>query len=185
VSSNPADVERTERDVAAGGVEGAGGGGESFLELLAVHARLFGLFLDHQEALLARDFPLALERLRLVRREFEEHVRAEEELFAELFAHTDEVRGTPLDLFTGEHKHLRELLSSFEAATRRLDAAAPGVARRVIDLLDEEALFKTFFRHHDERERNLLYPAFDRGTAPSERRARLQRFHQGLPPARP
>jgi len=158
----------------------AGGGAPSgtFLELLDVHARLLGLFLEHQEALLDRDFDRALDRLVTVRREFEEHVRGEEELLAELFAHTDEVRGTPLDLFTGEHKHLREWLAGFEAVTRELDRAAPGVARRVIDLLDEEALFKTFFRHHDERERNLLYPAFDRGTSDSERRRSIDRVHR-------
>jgi hemerythrin-like domain-containing protein len=154
----------------------------SFLELLDEHTRLFDLFLEHQEALVSRDFPRALERLKAARAGFEEHIRGEEELFRELFAHTDEVRGTPLDLFTGEHKHLREMLAGFEAATGALDPAAKRVARDVIELLDEEALFKTFFRHHDERERNLLYPAFDRGTAGAGRRERLRRFH-APPPA--
>ncbi len=154
----------------------------SFLELLAVHARIYEQFVDHQEALVARDFGRALERLVAVRAAFEEHVRGEEELLHELFARTDEVRGTPLDLFTSEHRHLREGLARFEAATRRLDPASPAAARHVIELLDDEALFKAFFRHHDERERNLLYPAFDRSVPAPERRERLQRFHQGLPP---
>jgi hemerythrin-like domain-containing protein len=162
---------------------GAGPPSGSFLELLDAHSRFFEMFLQHQEALTALDLRGALERLVEVRRSIEEHIAAEEQLFAELFAHVDEVRGIPLDLFTGEHRHLRDLLAAYEAATRRLDPADPALRRRVVELIDEESLFKTFFRHHDERERNLLYPALDRGTPPSERRAALQRFHRGQPPA--
>jgi hemerythrin-like domain-containing protein len=137
---------------------------------------MLDLFLQHQEALLAQDFGRALERLLEVRRAFETHVRAEEELFPKLFTDND-VQGTPLDLFTGEHKHLRELLTSFEASTRRLDRADPAVTRRLIELVEEEALWKSFFLHHDERERNLLYPAFDRGTTDEGRQVLLRRFH--------
>lgn len=154
---------------------------ESFLSLLDAHAAMLALFREHQEALLVRDFGRALERLLELRRRFEHHVRGEEELFAKLFSAVDQVRGAPLDLFTGEHKHLRELLTAFELATRGLDADAPPGA--VIDLLEEEALFKSFFRHHDERERNVLYPAFDSGTADAERIALLRRFHQTQPDA--
>ena len=163
-----------------GGPEAGGG---SFLELLEEHARLFELFLEHQEALVARDFPRALERLIAARVGFDEHMRGEEQLFRELFSHTDVVQGTPLDLFTGEHKYLKTMLADFESATRALDPAAPGLGREIVGLIDDEALFKTFFRHHDERERNLLYPAFDRGTITADRRALLRRFHAQPPPA--
>lgn len=148
----------------------------TFLTLLADHQRMLGLFLEHQEALLGREFGRALERLLDARREFERHVAAEEELFPRLFA-DHEVRGTPLDLFTGEHKHLREMLVSYETATRRLDPADPAIARRLIELFEDEALWKSFFLHHDERERNLLYPAFDRGTTDAGRAELLRRFH--------
>ncbi len=149
----------------------------SFLDWLAVHREMFELLLLHQEALLAGDYGRALERLLELRRRFEEHVGAEELLFRELFAEVDQVRGTPLDLFTGEHKHLRELLGEFATATRALDATDPTVARRVIELIEEEALFKAFFRHHDEREQNLLYPALNQGTTDAQRKLLLRRFH--------
>ncbi|MBL8841014.1 MAG: hemerythrin domain-containing protein [Planctomycetes bacterium] len=147
----------------------------TFLALLSAHSAMMGLFEEHQQALLERDFGRALERLLELRRQFEDHVQGEEELFAKLFSEVDSVRGTPLDLFTGEHKHLRELLGEFENATRRLDAGTAG--RHLIELIEEEALFKSFFRHHDERERNLLYPAFDKGTSDETRRDLLRRFH--------
>jgi hemerythrin-like domain-containing protein len=162
-----------------------GDGGEpgSFLELLADHERLFEQFLAHQDALIDRDYGRALDQLRVLERELDEHMRGEEQLFAELFSRTGEVAGAPLQLFTGEHRHLRESLQEFERATRDLLAAPPASARPIVELLDEEALFKTFFRHHDERERNLLYPAFDRGTSAADRRAKLERFHRPPPKA--
>ena len=163
--------------------DGPGGAADdpgSFLELLDVHDRLFELFLEHQDALVEHDYARALDRLLELQRDLEEHMRGEEELFVELFARTGEVQGTPLQLFTGEHRHLREWLRSFEGATRALRDSPPPTPRPIVQLLDEEALFKTFFRHHDERERSLLDPAFDRGTALAERRAKLRRFH--LPP---
>ena len=148
----------------------------SFLDLLRVHDTFLELFHQHQDALLDRDFARALDRLLELRRALEQHMRAEEELFSELFAATEEVRGIPLDLFLGEHKHLRELLGQFESALRRLDAADPAIRRRVLELLDEESLWKAFFRHHDERERNILYPALDRNSESADRARRLGRF---------
>jgi hypothetical protein len=149
----------------------------SFLELLDVHAAFFELFRRHQEALLDRDFPRALARLLELRRAIEEHIDEEERLFGRLFAERNEVRGIPLELFVGEHRHLRSWLVEFEAATRRLDANSPTVRADVIELLDDEVLFKTFFRHHDEREKNLLYPAFDSSTPLEARRKLLDRFY--------
>ena len=149
----------------------------SFLALLSAHGDMLGLFLEHQEALLSRDFGRALERLLEMRRAFEQHVNAEEELLPKLFAEVDSVRGTPLELFTGEHRHMRELLGSFESATRKLDPADPSIARRLVELIEDEALFKSIFLHHDDRERNLLYPAFDRHTPAPGRPDLLRRFH--------
>lgn len=147
----------------------------TFLTLLSAHADMLESFLHHQEALLARDFAKALALLLELRHDFEHHAKTEEELFPQLFS-DDQVRGTPLDLFTGEHKHLRELLGQFESATRRLKPDDPALPRRIVELIEEEALFKSFFLHHDERERNLLYPAFDKGTAAAGRAELLRRF---------
>ena len=148
---------------------------ESFLDLLTVHAELIELFCEHQDALVDRDFARALERLLELRRRIDEHMHAEEELFARVFARMNEIGGTPIELFLGEHKHLRELLAQFETATRRIDPAAADVRRRVTALLDDETLFKAFFSHHDERERNLLYPTLDRTASAADRQKALRR----------
>jgi hemerythrin-like domain-containing protein len=157
---------------------GDGPGEPTFLVLLAIHEDLLERFHRHQDALVERDFAAARARLAGFRDGLERHIEAEDELFAAVFAHTDTVAGAPIDLFTGEHKHFRELLAQFTRLAAELDVADPKVSRRVVELLDEEALFKSFFRHHDERERNLLYPALDRRADGIRRRELLRRFHE-------
>jgi hemerythrin-like domain-containing protein len=159
--------------------------GDSFVSLTEVHAQLFEDFVAHQVALLRRDFDDARAKLSLFRAKLERHIAAEEELFDSVFAHTNEVTRNqgqigraPIDLFTGEHKHFRELLMTFGQLAARLKADDPAVDQRVLDLLEEEAAFKTFFRHHDERERNLLYPALDEHVAAGLRPEMLRRFHE-------
>lgn len=150
----------------------------TFLRLLGAHEQMLSLFLEHQVALVGRDLGLALERLLETRSAFEHHASTEEQLFPRLFAEVDQIRGTPIDLFTGEHRHMREMLGGYESAMRRLDGDDPALARRIIELIEDEALFKAFFLHHDERERNLLYPAFDRRTADAGREELLRLFQR-------
>jgi hemerythrin-like domain-containing protein len=158
---------------------------DSFVSLTEVHEQLFADFVAHQVALLRRDFDGARANLKLFRAKLERHIAAEEELFDSVFAHTSEVTRAagqigraPIDLFTGEHKHFRELLIAFEQLAAKLKADDPEVDERLLDLLEEEATFKTFFRHHDERERNLLYPALDEHVAAGLRPELLRRFHE-------
>lgn len=158
---------------------------DSFVSLTEVHADLFARFTAHQVALLRRDFDGARALLASFRGSLDRHIDAEEELFDTVFARTGDVARTespmgrvPIDLFTGEHKHFREQLATFEQLAARLKADDPEVDARVLDLLEEEATFKTFFRHHDERERNLLYPALDDHVSARERPALLKRFHE-------
>lgn len=158
---------------------------DSFVSLTEVHAELFAGFEAHQVALLHREFDEARAKLARFRGQLERHIDAEEELFDSVFAHAGDVsRGAgqmgraPLDLFTGEHKHFREKLSTFEQLAARLKADDPAVDARVLDLLEEEATFKTFFRHHDERERNLLYPSLDDHVPPGHRSELLRRFRE-------
>ncbi|MFN7928084.1 MAG: hypothetical protein U0Y68_09075 [Blastocatellia bacterium] len=47
--------------------------------------------------------------------------------------------------------------------------------RRVLVLLDEEAMYKSLSQHHDQRERNLFFPALDRVTDETERQTLLAR----------
>lgn len=158
---------------------------DSFVSLTEVHAELFAEFAAHQVALLRRDFDSARTQLAHFRGRLERHIDAEEELFDSVFAHTGDVARTegpmgraPVDLFTGEHQHFREQLATFEQLAARLKADDPEIDARVLDLLEEEATFKSFFRHHDERERNLLYPSLDDHVPAKERPALLRRFRE-------
>jgi hemerythrin-like domain-containing protein len=158
---------------------------DSFVSLTEVHAELFAEFSAHQIALLRRDFDGARGKLAHFRARLERHIDAEEELFDAVFAHTGDVARTegpmgraPVDLFTGEHKHFREQLATFEQLAAPLKADDPDIDARVLDLLEEEATFKTFFRHHDERERNLLYPSLDDHVPAEDRPALLRRFRE-------
>jgi hemerythrin-like domain-containing protein len=158
---------------------------ERFTSLADLHEELLVEFTAHQYALLHRDFAAARAKLADFTVHLERHIAAEEELFDACFAHATDVTRrdpsmgrAPVDLFTGEHKHFRAMLREFERDAGRLDAADVDVDERVLQLLDDETTFKEFFRHHDERERNLLYPAFDE-LIPAERRAELlRRFHE-------
>lgn len=160
-------------------------GADRFTSLTDVHAEIYAAFVEHQVALLHRDLPLARERLASFRARIERHIAAEEELFDTVFAHMADVSRTdnrmgraPVDLFTGEHKHFREMLADFEQYSAELDLDDPDLDVRVIELLEAEATFKTFFRHHDEREKNLLYPALDERVPPADRAELLRRFHR-------
>ena len=154
---------------------------DSFVSLTEVHAELFAGFAAHQVALLRRDFDGARAKLATFRARLERHIDAEEELFQSVYAHTGDVTRNdgvmgraPIDLFTSEHRHFRAQMATFELLAARLDAKDPQVDARLLDLLEEEATFKAFFRHHDERERNLLYPSLD-DHVPAERRPELLR----------
>lgn len=163
-------------------------GSADFVSLTVVHAALFDEFIAHQVALLHRDFDAARARLASFRARLERHIDAEEELFDAVFARTGDVARAdnpigrvPVDLFTGEHKHFRELLADFTRAAARLDAADADVDQGILDLLDDEATFKTFFRHHDEREKNLLYPALDEHVPAARRAEILDQFRARAP----
>jgi len=153
------------------------------------HDALFAEFLEHQRALLHRDFPTARARLAAFTGHLEHHINAEEEIFDAWFAHTTDVTRTepsmgraPVDLFTGEHKHFRAMLREFARDAERIDASDAECDERLLQLLEAEATFKEFFRHHDERERNLLYPVFDERIPAAQRDELLRRFHRPRSP---
>ena len=158
---------------------------DSFVSLTEVHAELFADFVAHQVALLRRDLDGARAKLAAFRRRLERHIDAEEELLQSVYAHTGDVTRTggtmgraPIDLFTGEHRHFRAQMASFEQLAARLKAGDPELEQRILDLLEEEATFKTFFRHHDEREKNLLYPSLDDHVPADRRPELLRRFRE-------
>lgn len=141
----------------------------SFTEVLAVHEQLTELFLQHQEALLQLNVPLALRRLQQYEQALYAHMQIEEELLLPIYQRAGQIPGGPPEFFLGEHRRMREFLVRFTARLQALSAASLTLPRAIIQLFDEEATFKALCEHHDMRERNLFFPALDRVTSAAER----------------
>jgi hemerythrin-like domain-containing protein len=140
----------------------------SFTELLAVHEELTELFLQHQEALLQLDVPLARARLQRYEHALYAHMQIEEELLMPIFQ-----RAGKIEFFLGEHQRMREFLARFTERLQALSSETANLPRHVIQLFDEEATFKALCDHHDMRERNLFFPTLDRVTTEDERQTLL------------
>jgi len=147
----------------------------SFLSLLEIHARLSEGFLDHQGALLDLDIPLGLMRLQSFEQQLKAHIRVEEDLLLPIYRRAGSVPHGSVELFTGEHRRMIELVSSFTNTIGEILSRPLNLKWRVLDLFDHQALFKGLLEHHDLRERNILYPTIDGVTTEEERRDLLLR----------
>ena len=150
----------------------------TFLSLLEIHQRLNEMLLLHQEALLALDVDLALARLKPFERELRAHIRAEEDVLLPIYARAGRIQGGPIEFYTGEHKRMLEFLARFTEKLERLITDRAGLKRKIIELFDEQAVFKQLMQHHDMREQSLLYPTLDRVTGEEERRELLIRCRE-------
>ncbi len=148
----------------------------SFLALLKTHEHLNELFLLHQAALLQLDLALALERLRTFERELRAHMQVEEELLLPIYQRAGPIPGGPVEFFTGEHQRMLQLLARFNESLQQLQAQPEDLTRRIIQLLDEEAMFKSLVQHHDAREENILYPTLDRVATEQEKQQLLKQL---------
>ena len=66
-----------------------------------------------------------------------------------------------------------EVVARFRQRLNELAQEPAKLPRGVIQLFDEEAQYKALCEHHDQRERNLFFPALDRVTTLEERVALL------------
>lgn len=158
--------------VVASGVEptcATAEGPSSFLALLDTHAELDEQFLRHQEALLDCDLARASELFQGFAEGLRAHIRVEEEWLLPVYERAPAVPGGAVDLFRSEHRKILAFLDRFGQDLARLPSGTPRLKRDVIALFDAEAQFKHLVEHHDRREQNILYPALDRMTTPSER----------------
>jgi hemerythrin-like domain-containing protein len=146
----------------------------TFVSLLDTHKALDELFLQHQEALLAQDFPLARERLAAYERELRLHMRLEEEQLFPIYQRGEPVPGGAVELFAAEHRKMLDLLSRFRDELAQLEQGTGDRKRGIIRLLDHEAVYKHLAEHHDLRERNILYPTLDQVATEGERRELLR-----------
>ena len=141
----------------------------SFLSLLETHRRILETFFAHQEALLRCDFPLALKRLRQYERAIKRHIREEEDFLMPVYARAGKVLGGDPQLFLGEHLRIIEFIARLKKLLPRRKGRGSSAARQAIEILYQEAMFRWLIEHHDERERQILYPTLDRVTNDEER----------------
>lgn len=147
----------------------------SFATLLHDHEELNTLFENHQRALLSKDIGRANSALIGFRRLLDEHIRLEEESILPLFvAKHAESPGATRQLFQAEHRKITEIADKLANETLKLSAAAD-LDRCVIDLMDQEALFKSLLSHHTLREQNGLFPKLDSCTTQKERSSVLRK----------
>jgi hemerythrin-like domain-containing protein len=148
-----------------------------FAGLGALHRELEELFLQHQEALISLDLPRAREGLERYLELLRMHMAAEEELLLPELPRAGRIRGASLELFTGEHQRMRELLARCREGLHALRPEDPGVRRSVLLLLDTQGTYKHLEHHHSLREETFLFPALDQVLSAEERRALLAAFY--------
>ncbi|MCS6777988.1 MAG: hemerythrin domain-containing protein [Chloroherpetonaceae bacterium] len=141
----------------------------SFMALKNDHDVLQEQFLQHQEALLAQDLPLALQVLHDYIERLHQHMQAEEDILLPVYRRAGPVMGGDEELFRAEHRKIRALLQHFVERVEAIQRAPENLRRQVLSLLDEQAAYKNLLLHHELREHNLLFPALDRVTQEAER----------------
>jgi iron-sulfur cluster repair protein YtfE (RIC family) len=145
------------------------------LSLVSEHDELDQLFEEHQRALLTRDLDVALAMIMVFEKALERHMEYENEVLQPLYADKKaETEGATLRIFRSEHRKLREMCANLAHSTAALNSSSD-VLTSILKLLDEEALFKGLFRHHAQREENLLFPRLDAYTTEWEREKALEK----------
>ena len=141
----------------------------TFSSLEGEHEDLERLFESHQRALLAHDISAAIATITTFENRLKWHIGFEEEVLLPLYkARGIEVEGGTLPIFHAEHRKLCESAASLASRTTALYSASDMLGS-ILNLLDEEALFKGLFNHHALREKNLLFPRLDAITTGPER----------------
>lgn len=150
----------------------------SLMALMERHASLDGLFLEHQTALLERDFDGAVGAFERYVAVLEAHVEEEQRTILPLYREkAAQPPGGTAGMFEDEHRKIRDMIADLRGKLENARDAASGRrpdARIVLALLDQETQFKNFMDHHDRRERTFLYPGLDAVTTPEERREILR-----------
>lgn len=152
----------------------------SFDDLLEIHTRLDGVFLEHQRGLLRLDLSAASAALEAYELELFAHMADEEDFMLPVYEERAVAPvGGASQIFRNEHEKLRQYVSLFKNALGKLQHAED-LEREVIWLLDSQTTFKRLHVHHDTRERKMLYPLLDGVTSPHEREQMFAKLR--LPP---
>jgi hypothetical protein len=160
--------------------------------LLELHGELDELFLLHQERLLEDEPTLAAAFLDAHSALFELHARHEEKLLLPVYVELPHLPRFSVELYTGQHRKMRELLSLARQTLRAIEGAGSARRRQIIKLLDLETTYKHLSEHHDGAERAGLFSVLDASADPKlqaeltgrcfeEWRALEQSLRQSLP----
>jgi hemerythrin-like domain-containing protein len=146
----------------------------SFSSVISEHINLEQLFEKHQRALLSRDVATAIATIRAFESALHQHITFEDDVLLPLYASKGaEVEGGTLPIFHAEHRKLREMTADLVRRSSALEATTD-LLGAIIEILDEEALFKGLFSHHAVREENLLFPRLEACTTEREREKALR-----------
>ncbi len=148
----------------------------SFKSVISIHEDMTEYLLAHQEALVLQR-ETALSSFENFCALLELHIHHEDHILLPIF-HRAETHRWPHKLYDGEHRKLELHMSRCREALAKLGKPTPAKAREIIALIDTEGVLKRLLEHHDERERQDLFPVLDEVTSSEERRQILQQIHQ-------
>jgi regulator of cell morphogenesis and NO signaling len=148
--------------------------GHTFSSLQCEHGDLQRVFEKHQRASISKDVPVALATIVTFESNLKRHIAFEEDVLLPLYkSKGGEVEGGTSPIFQAEHRKLRETAARLAQHTDEL-YTTPDMLGTILNLLDEEALFKGLMAHHTLREQNLLFPRLDAITTEREREKMLE-----------
>ena len=133
--------------------------------------------LAHQLELLSLNPRAAIDRLADYETNLNLHIDDEEQMLIPLYgARAGQVPGGAVEFFTGEHAKIKNFLAEFHSNLNAImNAAGEARKRKIIQLLDREAMYKGLLEHHHAREQNTLFPWLDKVTTANERHQLLER----------
>jgi iron-sulfur cluster repair protein YtfE (RIC family) len=138
--------------------------------MMEVHANLHELFAVHRDYIVGLEFGRALQALEHFEAELRSHMALEEQHILPLYERrVGHVLGGDPQFFYLEHKNILRNIDAAKEELRRLAADPKAGRRQAHELIDKEGILHHLLEHHDQRERNVLYPKLDEALTPEER----------------
>ena len=129
-------------------------------ELLHEHTEFDDALAEHQRALVRGDLGAARDAFRRFALALSHHARMEDEVVFPIYAPIGaSVVGGGLELLDAEHDKLGRMIAAMSSELDEL--VAPLSPETLVAWIEREQVLKHLLQHHDQRERNLVYPALD------------------------
>jgi hemerythrin-like domain-containing protein len=126
--------------------------------ILAEHAEMDALFLQHQEALIEQDLPRAQARYAAFHTLLKNHIALEDSQLAPLHQQLPSPQWRTL-VYTAEHEKILQVAQLMvERMAAPLPAEKSARLRHIIQLIDDQRSLKNLLEHHNEREEKGMLP---------------------------